>query len=89
MPRVAKKTIRIAFIKRVRGQFYKHLRSYSLLQDWATVELYALTDSIIHDKLSSIHEFLDSEIFTLKDADKAASLILKNILLPEIEKLRI
>ena len=76
-------------MRRLQGQLYVALKSYPLLEDWDSRELFALAASILESKMGDIDTYLNTYNITLKNADEAIQHIMTKILLPGIEKLRI
>jgi len=81
--------IRPAFFERLVSEFYIKLKAYPVLSEWETPQTYRLSRTIIAGKEREINQYLDNNRFTLKDIDKATEGIIKQILLPEVEKITI
>jgi len=81
--------IRDAIIKRVQGKLFGYLKTQPLFKDWKSSDLWKLSNEIVENNDRAINRFLDEKKFTLGETDKAIESVLKELLIPEIAKLRI
>jgi hypothetical protein len=81
--------IREAIVKRVQGRLFNYLKTQPLFKDWKTSDLWKLSVEIVENNDSAINRFLDQKKFTLGETDSAIEGVLKEVLVPEIAKLRI
>lgn len=84
-----RETLRKAFKRQLRVKLYHSLRKLPLIEGWGVEEIFALSDSIMKEKDDRIDDYLNTHEVTLKQAEEAMEAILKEILLPGIEKRRI
>jgi hypothetical protein len=81
--------IRDAIIKRGQGKLFGYLKTQPLFKDWKSSDLWKLSNEIVENNDRAINRFLDEKKFTLGETDKAIESVLKELLVPEIAKLRI
>jgi hypothetical protein len=81
--------IREAIIKRVQSRLFNHLKTQPLFKDYKSSDLWQLSIEIVENNDSAINRFLDQKKFTIAESDVAVECVLKEVLVPEIAKLRI
>jgi hypothetical protein len=80
---------RSPFLERLNARFYEELKKHEVLSEWDPSELYDLAHSVIRRRKKEINSYLDQNEVTLRNADVAMDKIIHEILMPEIESLRI
>ncbi len=81
--------IREAIVKRVQGRLFNYLKTQPLFKDWKSSDLWKLSIELVENNDSAINRFLDEKKYTLDETDMAVESVLKEVLIPEIAKLRI
>jgi hypothetical protein len=84
-----KRPFRDAFLERLKTRFYEELKEHEVLSEWDATDLWDLADKMVQQKQSEINSYLDHNKVTLKGADFAMKEIIREILMPEIDSLRI
>ncbi len=81
--------IREAIVKKVQGRLFNYLKTQPLFKDWKSSDLWKLSNELVENNDSAINRFLDEKKYTLGETDMAVESVLKEVLIPEIAKLRI
>jgi nucleoid-associated protein YejK len=81
--------IREAILKRVQSRLFNYLKTQPIFNDYKSSDLWKLSVEITENNSNAIEKFLDEKKYTLSQTDQAIEAVLKEILVPEIGKLRI
>jgi nucleoid-associated protein YejK len=81
--------IREAMLKRVQSRLFNYLKTQPIFNDYKSSDLWKLSVEITENNSNAIEKFLDEKKYTLSQTDQAIEAVLKEILVPEIGKLRI
>jgi hypothetical protein len=81
--------IREAIFKRVQSRLFNHLKTLQVFSDYKSSDLWKLSVEITENNSNAINRFLDEKKYTLSQTDTAIESVLKEVLIPEIDKLRI
>ncbi len=81
--------IREAILKRVQNRLFAYLKSQTIFSDYKSSDLWKLSIEITENNDNAINRFLDEKKYTLSQTDVAVESVLKDVLIPEIGKLRI
>jgi nucleoid-associated protein YejK len=81
--------IREAILKRVQSRLFNYLKTQPIFNDYKSSDLWKLSVEITENNSNAIEKFLDEKKYTLSQTDQAIEAVLKEILAPEIGKLRI
>jgi hypothetical protein len=81
--------IREAILKRVQSRLFNYLKTQPIFNDYKSSDLWKLSVEITENNSNAIEKFLDEKKYTLSQTDHAIEAVLKEILVPEIGKLRI
>ncbi len=81
--------IREAILKRVQNRLFAYLKSQPIFSDYKSSDLWKLSIEITENNDNAINRFLDEKKYTLSQTDVAVESVLKDVLIPEIGKLRI
>ena len=81
--------IREAIMKRVQSRLFNYLKTQPIFNDYKSSDLWKLSVEITENNSNAIEKFLDEKKYTLSQTDQAIEAVLKEILVPEIGKLRI
>jgi hypothetical protein len=81
--------IREAILKRVQSRLFNYLKTQPIFTDYKSSDLWKLSVEITENNGNAIEKFLDEKKYTLSQTDQAIEAVLKEVLVPEIGKLRI
>ncbi len=81
--------IREAILKRAQSRLFNHLKTQQIFNDYKSSDLWKLSVEITENNSNAINRFLDEKKYTLSQTDMAIEAVLKEVLIPEIAKLRI
>ena len=81
--------IREAILKRVQSRLFNYLKTQQIFNDYKSSDLWKLSVEITENNSNAISRFLDEKKYTLSQTDTAIEVVLKEVLIPEIAKLRI
>jgi hypothetical protein len=81
--------IREAILKRVQSRLFNYLKTQPIFNDYKSSDLWKLSVEITENNSNAIEKFLDEKKYTLSQTDQAIEAVIKEILVPEIGKLRI
>jgi len=81
--------IREAILKRVQSRLFNYLKTQQIFNDYKSSDLWKLSVEITENNSNAINRFLDEKKYTLSQTDTAIEAVLKEVLIPEIAKLRI
>ncbi len=81
--------VREAILKRVQGRLFNYLKTQPLFKDWKSSDLWNLSIEITDNNSRAINKLLDEKKYSLSETDTAIETVLKEVLVPEIGKLRI
>jgi hypothetical protein len=81
--------VREAILKRVQGRLFNYLKTQPLFKDWKSSDLWNLSIEITDNNSRAINKLLDEKKYSLSETDMAIETVLKEVLVPEIGKLRI
>jgi hypothetical protein len=81
--------IREAILKRVQSRLFNYLKTQPIFNDYKSSDLWKLSVEITENNSNAIEKFLDEKKYTLSQTDQAIEAVLKEVLVPEIGKLRI
>ena len=81
--------IREAILKRVQSRLFNYLKTQQIFNDYKSSDLWKLSVEITENNSNAINRFLDEKKYTLSQTDTAIEAVIKEVLIPEIAKLRI
>ncbi len=81
--------IREAILKKVQNRLFNHLKTQPMFNEYKSSDLWKLSVEITENNSNAIEKFLDEKKYTLSQTDQAIEAVLKEVLVPEIGKLRI
>jgi hypothetical protein len=81
--------IREAIIHQLSLITYDYLKKYKVFQSWESKELLKISANIVISNDKKINQHLDDKNYSIDEIDKAIKFIFKNIIQPEINKIRI
>ena len=81
--------VREAILKRVQVRLFNYLKTQPLFKNWKSSDLWNLSIEITDNNSRAINKLLDEKKYSLSETDMAIETVLKEVLVPEIGKLRI
>jgi hypothetical protein len=85
----AENPFRTAFIERLRTKFYEELRNSSLLSGWDPTTIWRFSGEIMVRKRNEITAYLETNTVTLANSEGAMQEIINQILIKELDTMRI
>jgi len=83
------RVVKNLFRSRLLNRLYNELRSDSPVANWELTAIFRISETIVDDSEAEINRYLEAHFLPLNKADETIEYIIKNILMPKIQKLRL